>query len=85
MLCGWVLVSVSKWFIVPASKQIQNSGFRVGFKAVSVLAKWPGFKLAFKVCFSIGIFPSSADVWFQTGFVNYFAHWHRKLSFQSKT
>ena len=40
----------------------------VSFKAVSVLAKWPGFKFGFKVCFSIGIFPSTDDVLFQTGF-----------------
>ena len=40
----------------------------VSFKAVSVLVKWPGFKFGFKVCFSIGIFPSTDDVLFQTGF-----------------
>ena len=55
-------------FIVPVSKPFQRSGYRVGFKAVSMLAKWPGFKSGFKVCFSIGIFPITDDVLFQTGF-----------------
>ena len=55
-------------FIVPVSKPFQRSGFRVGFKAVSMLTKWPGFKFGFKVCFSIGIFPNTDDVLFQTGF-----------------
>ena len=40
----------------------------VSFKAVSVLAKWLALKFGFKVCFSIGIFPSTDDVLFQTGF-----------------
>ena len=40
----------------------------VSFKAVAVLAKWPGFKCGFKVCFSIRIFPSTDDILFQTGF-----------------
>ena len=51
-------------FIVPVSKPFQRSSFRVGFKAVSMLAKWPGFNVGF----SIGIFPNTDDVLFQTGF-----------------
>ena len=55
-------------FIAQVSKLVYGSGFMVSFKAVSVLAKWPGFKFGFKVCFSIGIFPSTDAVLFQTGF-----------------
>ena len=40
--------------------------FMVDFK--TLMAKWPGFKLGFKVCFSIGIFPSTDAVLFQIGF-----------------
>ena len=40
----------------------------VSFKAVSVLAKWPGFKFSFRVGFSVGISSSTDDVPFQTGF-----------------
>ena len=40
----------------------------ISFNAVSVLVKWPGFKFGFKVYFSIGIFPSTDDVLFHTGF-----------------
>ena len=55
-------------FILPVSKPFQRSGLRVGFKAVSMLAKWPGFKFGLKVCFSIDISPNADDVLFQTGF-----------------
>ena len=55
-------------FIAPVSQFVSGSGFKARFRAVSVLAKWPSFKFGFKVCFSIGIFPNTDDVLFQTGF-----------------
>ena len=46
---SWFQCRCQSGFIAQVSKFVSVSGFNVSSKAVSVLAKWPSFKLGFKV------------------------------------